>query len=412
MIELERQVDLNPDAIFLKSSVMEVTYGEVGRLVGERVRALGDRRGAQVVVRPRIDIESVVELLAVARVGATGVVISPDLPDDRVEARISAASMDDRACATILFTSGSSGTAKGVRLTTSNWRVAAKASIDRLGHGPSDRWLCPLPLHHVGGLSIIYRSLTAGGSVILAPEAADLARWIDGVSFASLVPTQLHRALHARTEAFANRPVVLVGGGPAEARLLDQAATAGMVVLPTYGMTETTSQAATARPGDSRRRLFALDGVALRIGPEERIEVCGPTVFPGYVGQNDRAEGDWFATSDRGRIEEDGSLVVLGRLDGAIVSGGENIDPSRVEAAIRSHPGVIEVVVVGLPDVEWGQRAVAAYVGSATPDELHALLGGRLQAHERPKRWLRVEAIPRNALGKIDHSRVVAMFDL
>ena len=412
MSDLQTQLDLNPDATFLVATEGKFTYGEVETLVGRRAGALGDRTGEQVVVQPRIDVASVVELLAVTRAGATAVIISPDLVDDRAQAQIRTASLEARPCHSILFTSGSSGAAKGVRLTRSNWDAAAAASINRLSHGPSDRWLCPLPLHHVGGLAIVYRSMAAGGSVVLAPDAGDVARWMGVVSLASLVPTQLHRLLLSRTDAFTNEPVVLVGGARTRPELLDQAVAAGIVALPTYGMTETTSQVATARRGDQRHRLFALDRVGIRIGSYDRIEVRGPVVSPGYVGAPDRSEDDWFPTSDQGRIEEDGSLVVLGRLDRSIVSGGENIDPSRVESAIRNHPGVIDAAVVGLPDDEWGQKLAAVYVGSATSDELQELVRESLQAHERPKRWLRVDAIPRTVLGKIDHSQVLAMFDL
>jgi O-succinylbenzoic acid--CoA ligase len=407
---LRQQAELAPDATLLESREGRLTYAEVDRLVSERVKQLGDRAGEQVVVRPRIEVESVIEVLAVARSGATAVVVAPGLPAALAATLISSASEEDRPSQTILFTSGSVGTPKGVRVTASNWQAAAAGSMDRLGHGSGDRWLCPLPLHHVGGLSIIYRSLAAGGSVVLAPEAADVTAWIGRVQFASLVPTQLHRALAKRSDVFTNRPVVLVGGGPSEPALLDQADTAGMVVLPTYGMTETTSQAATAIPGDTERRLFPLQGVDLRVGSDDRIEVKGPTVSPGYVGQPERAVGDWLATADRGRIESDGSLVVHGRLDRLIISGGEKIDPALVEEAIESHPDVAEAAVVGVPDREWGQLVAAVYAGTASPEDVKTLVAEKLPAYAVPKRWLRMESLPRNDLGKIDAVALGAMF--
>jgi len=410
MTDFEHQLDLNPDAVFLQSREGRHTYGEVDRLVSARAAELGDRRGTQVVVRPRIDVGSVVEILAVTRSGATAVLVAPGLPDDMTATQISSASAEERPSQTILFTSGSSGIPKGVRVTASNWLAAAAGSMDRLGHGPGEMWLCPLPLHHVGGLSIIYRSLAAGGGVVLAPEGADMTAWIGRVQFASLVPTQLHRALSSRSDVFTNRPIVLVGGGPSEPALLDQAETAGMVVLPTYGMTETTSQAATAIPGDVERRLFPLKGVDIRIGSDDRIEVRGPTVSPGYVGEPERGIGTWFATADRGRIEPDSSLVVLGRLDRLIISGGENVDPALVEAAIESHPDVVEATVIAVPDREWGQLVVAVYAGSASPEDVKALVTGKLPPYAVPKRWLRMEALPRTELGKIDAVALGAMF--
>ncbi|HUP14698.1 MAG TPA: AMP-binding protein [Acidimicrobiia bacterium] len=407
---LRQQADLSPDAPFLVTRERGMTYGEVDQLVSGRARELGDRRGDQVVVRPAIDVESVVEILATTRSGATVVLIAATLPGDLAARQMSAAAQEDRPSQSILFTSGSSGTPKGVRLTPSNWEAAASVSISRLGHGPETRWLCPLPLHHVGGLGIIYRTIAAGGSVVLAPEATDLVAWMGRVHFASLVPTQLYRALESRTETFANRPVVLIGGGRSEPDLLDSADAAGMMVLPTYGMTETTSQVATARPGDPERRLVPLDGVEVRIGADDRIEVRGPTVSPGYIGGPERTPADWFTTSDRGRIEPDGALVVLGRTDRLIVTGGEKVNPAEVESEIESHPEVAEAAVVALPDREWGEVVAAAYAGEVSPDQLRSFITTRLPAHAIPKRWLQVEALPRTDLGKVDNTRLQVMF--
>lgn len=407
---LRKQADLTPDAPFLVTREESVTYGDVERLVSGQARDLGDRSGVQVVVRTAIDVASVVEILAATRSGATVVVVSANMPDDLVAAQTAAAAQEQRPSHSILFTSGSSGAPKAVRLTSSNWGAAAAGSISRLGHGADSRWLCPLPLHHVGGLSIIYRTLAAGGSVVLAPEAADLVSWIGRVQLASLVPTQLYRVLGSRSEVLTNKPVVLIGGGRSEPDLLDSADAAGMTVLPTYGMTETTSQVATARPGDPERRLIPLDGVEVRIGADVRIEVRGPTVSPGYVGGPERSPADWFTTSDRGRLEPDGSLMVLARVDRVIVSGGENIDPAEVESAIESHPKVVEAAVVALPDQEWGELVAAAYAGSVTPETVRAFLSTRLPAHAIPKRWLQMEALPRTELGKVDTPRLVKMF--
>jgi O-succinylbenzoic acid--CoA ligase len=157
--------------------------------------------------------------------------------------------------------------------------------------------------------------------------------------------------------------------------------------------------------------LIPLEGIEVRVGPGDRIEVRGPTVSPGYVGEPERSPADWFTTSDRGRIEPDGSLLMLGRSDRMIVSGGENVDPAQVEAAIESHPAVIEVAVIPLPDEEWGEAIAAAYVGDVTAEELRRLIVGRLSSAAIPKRWLQLEVLPRTELGKIDTTRLVAMFD-
>lgn len=399
-----------PTRVFLEDRSSSLRFAEAEDMVTRRAEELGNRTGEQLLVRPGFNVGSVIDLLAILRCGATAVVVSRQLSDQTVGRQIEQAAGDRRQCHSILFTSGTSSGPKGVRFSSANWEAAAAASMASLGHGPGDRWLCPLPLHHVGGLSIILRSLAAGGHVIIAPDLEQASRWLDRVQFASVVPTQLHRILLRRSDAFSTAPRVLVGGGPVDQGLLDKAATAGLTVLPTYGMTETTSQVATARPGDPQRRLFPLHGIEIRIGAEQRIEVKGPTVFLGYVGEPERSRDDWFSTSDLGRIEPDGSLMVLGRLDRMIISGGENIDPAEVEAAIASHPGVDEVSVLGLPDVEWGEVVAAAYVGYVEPGKLQTFLRARVGPSAIPKRWLRLERLPRTDLDKIDVAELALLF--
>jgi acyl-CoA synthetase (AMP-forming)/AMP-acid ligase II len=138
--------------------------------------------------------------------------------------------------------------------------------------------------------------------------------------------------------------------------------------------------------------------------------VRGPTVSPGYVGEPERSPADWFTTSDLGRIEPDGALVVLGRTDRLIVTGGENVDPGEVESEIESHPDVVEAAVIALPDQEWGQQIAAAYAGEVTPETVRAYLSTRLPAHAIPKRWLQVEVLPRTELDKVDAARLAKMF--
>jgi O-succinylbenzoic acid--CoA ligase len=402
--------DRDPGGVFLMTLDSSHSFGQVADLIAARALALGDRIGEQVVVRPHLDVESIVELLAIARVGATAVVIPPDVPEGMATELIGRAQADARPCHSILFTSGSAGDPKGVRFSATNWEAAARASILTLGHGQGDRWLCPLPLYHVGGLSVVMRSLHAGGTVVLSPEQDDLAAWLNLVQYASMVPTQLRRVLQHRTDRYENLPRVLIGGGPVAPGLLVQAAAGGLEVLPTYGMTETTSQAATARAGDAAHRLFPVSGVEIAIGPGDRIRVRGETVALSYLGEPDRQPGDWYDTSDRGRIERDGSLVVLGRLDRVIITGAENIDPDAVETVLGAVPGVLEVAVLGIPDPDWGEVVAAAYCGSVRHEDLESTVRDKLGPKAVPKRWVRVDRMPRTALGKVDRSVLAVLF--
>jgi O-succinylbenzoic acid--CoA ligase len=401
---LDRRAQDEGGAVFLESRQGRLTYREAEALVSGRARALGDRSGSQVVVEPRLDLESVVELLAVPRSGATMVVIGPDRPDSGTLREMAASEL--RPSHSILFTSGSSGSPRGVRLSKDNWRAAAQASRDHLQHRPGDRWLCVLPLHHVGGLIIIHRMVAVGGRVILEPDLPQARARLAEVEWASLVPTQLYRILRMSSSPLTNSPRVLVGGGPVEANLIGAGLAAGLEVLPSYGMTETTSQAATARtPGGP---LVPLPGIEIRIGPEDRIELRGDTVMLGYVGRPE-VEG-WLTTNDRGRINPDRTLSVVGRLDRVIVTGGEKVDPVQVEEALSQHPRVKEVAVIGLPDPEWGERVAVAVVGEVDPGELEDFLRSRLPGHARPRLWLGLEALPRTELGKVDAARLRRLF--
>ena len=218
-----------------------------------------------------------------------------------------------------------------------------------------------------------------------------------GAQWASLVPTQVHRLL-AQGGSLQAGTKILVGGGPAPPGLVERAREAGLVVLPTYGMTETTGQVATAlTPGGALR---PLPGVEIAIGAGGWIGIGGPTVMLGYVGEAD--EDGWFQTRDRGRLDGDGSLLVEGRADRVIITGGEKVDPDRVAAILAEHPLIDEVFVFGQPDPEWGEVVVATYLGRAEPTELIGEEFPALPAHARPKRWRRVSRLPRNELGKVD----------
>ncbi len=305
----------------------------------------------------------------------------------------------------VVFTSGSTGHPRGVRLTARNLEAAAAGSASHLGHGPDDRWLLCLPLHHVAGISILVRSAYAGGSVAMTPgftpeSTARVMR--SGVTMVSMVPTMLARTLGVDGGPYEGLRAVILGGGPIPDGLLEQAAAAGVPALPSYGMTETFGQVATLLPGSPpARRAHPLPGIELRIDSEGRIAVAGDQVSPGYLGEPDRSDS-WLVTNDRGEIDEEGAVRVFGRMDSAIVSGGENVDPIRVELVLAAHPEVDEAVVVGVPDDEWGAIAVCLYTGEADGADLAAWLRERIPGHHVPRRWIRVNALPATPLGKPD----------
>jgi O-succinylbenzoic acid--CoA ligase len=395
VIEWLSRVD--PDRPFLKTVDRVWTYGETLSEVSKRVT------DEVVSLDPHLDADSVFDCLgAIASGGA--VLLGPNIEDPRQ-------SLPD-GTALVVFTSGTGGRPKGVRLTTENLEAASVASVKHLGHGESDTWLLAMPLHHVAGVSILVRSVYVGGSVRLLPgfDVDTFSFALRGdVTMVSVVPTMLHRLLDHDPGPYEGLRAVLVGGGPIPQRLMARGAEAGLPVLPTYGMTETFGQVATLSPGSAlKARVHPLPGIRLRIEPDGRIAVKGRQVSAGYLGEPDR-EDDWFVTGDLGELDDDGALRVSGRVDAVIVTGGENVDPVRVEIELLAHSGVDDVVVVGIPDEEWGEIVAAVYVGSATEDELFSDLTDRLPRHMVPMKWLTVDAVPKTALDKDDRSAARAL---
>lgn len=332
----------------------------------------------------------------------------------------------------IMFTSGTTGDPKGVRLTMENLLASATASAYRLGISPDDQWLCCLPVYHMGGLAPIVRTVCYGTTLVLqrsfdAAATAGVIREHE-VTGVSLVPTQLRRLLEQ--DLGESLETVLLGGAPAQAVLLDQASEAGIPVYPTYGLTETASQVATARPAEATAnpgtvgqpllgttvRILPVDDRAegesvepLPAGEVGEIVLEGPTVTPGYLDPNatEQAFSEYgFHTGDLGYRDEVGRLWIEGRLDDRIQTGGELVAPADVESTLTAHEAVEEAVVVGLPDPEWGERVAALIVGGVDSDELEALCRERLAAYKVPKTIASTDRLPRTASGTIDREQV------
>jgi O-succinylbenzoic acid--CoA ligase len=209
----------------------------------------------------------------------------------------------------------------------------------------------------------------------------------------------LTRVLGRDASLISDMRFVLVGGGPLPKALADRAVRAGVPVLSTYGMTEATSQIATATTGD-RTRLVPLDGVIVTTRSDGRITVDGPTVSPGFLGEKPR-EGS-YVTNDAGRIEPDGGLTVIGRVDDIVISGGENISLGAIGASLSSFEGVSAAAAVGVADPEWGTTVVGIVETDLDSDALDNLARPVLAPYERPRRWVIVDRLPLLANGKPD----------
>ena len=323
--------------------------------------------------------------------------------------------------AAAFVTSGTTGDPKVVVLSRGALSASAHASAENLGWTPQDRWLLSIPIAHVGGFSVMMRCLMARRTVVLArsggPDAFVDAVEHRGVTLASLVPTQLVRLLEERPAWRPPRTLraILLGGAPASPELVARARDAGYPVLKTYGLTEAGSQVATERFGEGPSPPGTigppLAGVELRT-EGGRILIRGPMLMRGFLdGSRDGFVGDgWYDTGDRGCLTEHGMLTVWGRGAEMIISGGENVYPAEIEAALCRLPSIREAVVFGVEDPGWGEVVTAAVVFAPGQREswssLKQRLDGRLAPFKQPRRWVELPAFERLPSGKVDRLAV------
>ena len=310
--------------------------------------------------------------------------------------------------ALVIATSGSTGPPKGTELSAAALLASAAASLRRVGAGPGERWLCCLPTFHIAGVQVLVRSLLSGTTPVVAPRLEPGALAASGCAHVSLVPTQLRRLLDEGDDLTAVK-TILLGGAAATPGLLEAARAAGGRVVTTYGMSET--------GGGCVYEGMPLDDVSVDIGPGGRIRIAGPVLFSGYRLRPDltaRArDGRWFVTSDIGSIGPSGELVVRGRADDVINSGGEKVVAAEVEAALGNCAGVRDVAVVGCPDREWGEVVTAVVVPAdpAQPPRLADIrehVRDKLPVYAAPAGLVLVPDLPMLASGKPDRKALRA----
>jgi O-succinylbenzoic acid--CoA ligase len=340
------------------------------------------------------------------------------------------------AVAVVIHTSGTTSAPRPVELTYGNILWSALGSAVALGLDPAERWLCALPLSHVGGLSILLRSAIYGTTAVVHPrfETDTVLRALheQRVTLVSLVATTLARLLDAGLREPPFLRCALTGGGPVPGALLDRARAAGVPVSLTYGLTEACSQVTTmpvallgepgsatpnagppsslnagppltpdAGPSPSLNAGPPLFCTRLRIAADGELEVAGPTVARAALGPD-----GWLHTGDLGRLSVEGCLEVTGRKADTIVSGGENVAPAEVEAVLEGHPAVLEAAVLGRPDERWGEAVTALVVvraGAALDEQqLRAHCAARLAPYKVPKHIALVAGpLPRTRSGKL-----------
>jgi O-succinylbenzoic acid--CoA ligase len=423
---------MRPDRVGLEGPERSLTYAELARAAvagAERLRALGGGQLQRVALELAPGEDYVIALHACILAGAAVIPIDLRLsePERALRRERAQLTIDTRLLIepshagpgrrsstsepgpdvgprplAVMHTSGTTAAPKPIVLSDGNFFASALGSAVALGLDSGERWLCPMPLTHVGGLSIPLRSAIYATTAVLhgrfetesvLRELMDPARRI---TLASLVPTMLGRLLDAGLERPPTLRWALLGGGPIAPALLQRARAAGVPVAPTYGMTEACSQIATFG--------YPLPGVELNTR-EGEIWVRGPIVSAGST------DGDgWLHTGDLGAFDDRGRLTISGRKSDTIVTGGENVAPAEVEAVLLEHPDVIDAGVHGRPDDEWGEIIVAKVVardGAAiAPTSLREFCAARLARYKVPKSIELVAELPRTGSGKLLRRRL------
>ena len=427
------------------------SYADVAQRVRTALamlRAMGVERGNRVALTPNVDVDSIVWLYALFELGCPAVLLHPRLTDrERAivlgealpayviterspgEASADEVSIPDSVSAdqglAVVYTSGSSGKPRGARLSRRAFIASEAAHAVNLGWLPEDRWLLCMPPAHVGGLSIVTRSLIARRCVVVSPGAFDpraVTRIMaeHRVTLCSVVPTMLRRLLTFDSSTWTPSPdlrAVLVGGAPFPDTLRELAVKRKVPTLATYGCTEACSQVTTQRTEQSGLAGSGapLQGVDVRIDGDE-IQLRGNVLMDGYLGE-DRGRAPWtadgwFRTGDFGSFSPDGQLLVRGRVDDLIVTGGENVAPQEVEAWLETVPGIASACVFSLSHDEWGEEVVAAVVVDSSgysAATLRSRLAKELAPHKHPKRICVLDAMPLNGSGKVDRAAVEAL---
>jgi len=456
----------------MRNEYVNFSYEEVEKFCSSLIDKFiseGIREGNYVPLLTENPFDTIIYLLALWKIGAVPVVVNHHLTEKQLEGQLSLVEAPHLICqkaivkklpllsklisaskanmkqskqkkqideAVVLFTSGTTANPKEVVLTFRNLFSAFHSGREIFRYNENDSWYLNLPLYHIGGFSLIARSLLAGSALIL-PESTELQILTAQMhnlrpTLISLVPTQLKRLVDNHVSPNPELRAVLIGGGFANDEILLKAFKLGWEIYKVYGSTETSAFFTALLPSELKKKTAsvgkAFSSVLVKIVDEEKREMtAGQTgeiivksdaVIKNYLHNTMATEKvfhkDHYCTGDFGYLDADGYLFLKNRRTDLIVTGGENVSPIEIENEILNYPGIDEVCVIGIPDNEWGEKICVVYsagLGSSVDeDNLKAYLKQRLPGFKTPKLFIRVEEFPKTALGKINRAELKSMF--
>ena len=442
---LARAAALHPQAVAIAEPNRQLTYSQLDRmatLLGNRLRERGVGPGDRFTIQSENSSELIILMWAAFRLGATICIINPRWPqsatkqasqsiaakthlelsefragDEIAHQETFSATVDDDCLATIVFSSGSSGKPKAIALDLSAHLANATGANENLPLTVGDRWLLALPLCHVAGFGVVFRCVLAAATIVIPPRPFSLADFVrdHAITHVSVVPTQLRDWLEQQATVPSTLKTVLLGGSHWSVPMVEKAVQVGWPIFTTYGLSEMASQVCTTSGlkhgvGTSGQ---PLNGRELKLNPDGEILVRGDTLFRGYVTSSgfDQAvdrEG-WFHTRDRGFVDAEGHLSVLGRMDLMFISGGENIYPEEIEIELLKVPEIEQAVVVSVDDEAYGKRPVAFVHGrsitvdSFDPEVWRKCLATTLPSFKLPDRFL---PLPEDQVKAMKYDRV------
>ncbi len=470
---LSVQAQLSPDRLALTDGQESWSFRQLDRYAGQLASRLfrwGIRKNQRVAVLAESTMKMIATIHALNRLGTVLVPINPRLsPDDRtaliqdadpwvliaptpegsslvqsfslealwhnlVEEPLyppRAISLDDIQC--LMYTSGTTGRPKGALISSGNIFSSAVYSAIHNGTNAADLWLHVMPLFHIGGLSILFRSVITGSGIVLLPRFDTeqiLAIWARyPISLVSLVPTMLYRLLQSCESFPTSLRLILLGGAPPSPSIVRQALSCNLPVVLTYGLTETSSQIVTQLPHGNNNDSSAgypIYPTQIAILTEGHITqesekigeilVQGPTVFRGYWRNSQSTRETfwqgWLRTGDIGYLNENSSLTVMDRQKDLIIRGGENISPVEIERVFMSHPLIHDAGVLPVDDEEWGQVPIIMLVKESDLNRQQCLDWAQhhLSAIKRPIAYYLADSLPRTASGKLKRVELLRLW--